>query len=204
MSNSSSWSITRACVPKRLLATGRHLRKEECGTEQEVFVKRLRINSPLFWFLIIFAISLALISSAESGDRKPIKPSPKDKCPVCGMFVAKYPDFLAEILFKDGSYAIFDGTKDLFKYYFNLKKYSPSKNLSDIDSIYVTDYYSLGMVDGLNAFYVSGSNVFGPMGKELIAFEKEADAKEFLKDHKGKALLKFNEITGDLIKGLDE
>lgn len=178
--------------------------KEECGAEPEVFMKRLGINSPLFWFLIIFAISLALISSSESGDRKPIKPSPQDKCPVCGMFVAKYPDFLAEIFFKDGSYAVFDGTKDLFKYYFNLKKYSPSKNLSDIDSIYVTDYYSLMMVDGLSASYVSGSNVFGPMGKELISIEKETDAKEFLKDHKGKSLLKFREITLDLIKSLDE
>ena len=31
----------------------------------------------------------------------------------------------------------------MFKCYLNLKKYSPSKNLSDIDSIYVNDYYGL-------------------------------------------------------------
>ena len=42
----------------------------------------------------------------------------KDKCPVCGMFVAKYPGFLAQIQFRDGSIAFFDGPKDFFKYYF--------------------------------------------------------------------------------------
>ena len=133
----------------------------------------------------------------------PVKPSPKDKCPVCGMFVAKYPDFLAEILFKDGSSAFFDGAKDMFKYYFHLEKYHPSRKRSDIDSIYVTDYYNLTLIDGTHAYYVVGSDVYGPMGRELIPFDKEADAREFMKDHKGKLLLRFREITFETVKGLD-
>ena len=36
-------------------------------------------------------------------ESKPAKPSPKDKCTVCGMFVAKYPDFAAQIAFKESS-----------------------------------------------------------------------------------------------------
>jgi nitrous oxide reductase accessory protein NosL len=153
---------------------------------------------------LIFALTLSLTRSfSYGGDRRPIKPSPKDKCPVCGMFVAKYPDFLAEILFKDGSSAFFDGTKDLFKYYLNLKKYQPSKNSSDIDTIYVTNYYDLTLTDGLSAYYVLGSDVYGPMGRELIPFDKEADAKEFMKDHQGKSVLKFKEITTDTVKNLD-
>ena len=152
--------------------------------------------------IVCFFIILACPFSI-GGDRKPIKPSPKDKCPVCGMFVAKYPDFLAQILFKDGSYAVFDGTKDLFKYYFNLGKVQPSKRVSDIDSIYVTDYYRLTLIDGWKALYVMGSNIYGPMGKELIPFEREEEAKEFMVDHVGKSLLKFGEVTPDLLKGLD-
>ena len=46
-----------------------------------------------------FILALLIISNAEGAGRKPIKPSEKDKCPVCGMFAAKYPDFLAEIVF---------------------------------------------------------------------------------------------------------
>jgi nitrous oxide reductase accessory protein NosL len=155
---------------------------------------------------LVFALTLTLsltLSLSQGGDRKPIKPSAKDKCPVCGMFVAKYPDFLAEILFKDGSSAFFDGTKDMLKYYFNLKKYQPSKSISDIDSIYVTNYYDLTLTDGLSAYYVLGSDIYGPMGRELIPFGKEADAKEFMKDHQGKSVLKFKEITDKVIRTLD-
>lgn len=41
------------------------------------------------------------------------------------------------------------------------------------------------------------------MGKELIPLEKEADAKEFMKDHKGQSILRFKGITYQIIKGLD-
>ena len=150
-----------------------------------------------------FLIILFLLSITFAGEGKPVKPSPRDKCPVCGMFVAKYPDFAAEIIFKDGSYAVFDGVKDMFKYYFNLKKYNPSKNESDIDSIYVTEYYKLVLIDGLKAYYVIGSDIYGPMGRELIPFEKEKDAKEFMKDHKGESIVTFKEITYEVVKGLD-
>lgn len=149
--------------------------------------------------LIIFIFA----STSFAGERKPIKPSPKDKCPVCGMFAAKYPDWVAEIIFKDGSYAVFDGTKDMFKYYFDMGKYNPSKKQLDIDSIYVTDYYTLTFIDGHKAYYVIGSDVYGPMGREFIPFKKEEDAKGFMKDHKGKKVVVFQEITAETLKLLE-
>ncbi|MGE5238756.1 MAG: nitrous oxide reductase accessory protein NosL [Chloroflexota bacterium] len=153
--------------------------------------------------LVLIIVILLVSSLAFAGERKPVKPAEKDKCPVCGMFVAKYPDFVAEIIFKNGSYAVFDGVKDMMKYYFDMAKYDPSKKADDIDSIYVTDYYSLTPVDGHAAFYVLGSDVYGPMGKELVPFGKEKDAQEFKKDHKGKAILKFKEITAETLKELE-
>jgi len=153
--------------------------------------------------LTVFGLSAAFTTPTAGGDRKPLKPSPKDKCPVCGMFVAKYPDFLGQIIFKDGSALFFDGAKDMFKCYLNPKKYSPGKSLSDIDSIYVTDYYGLTPIDGFKAFYVMGSDIYGPMGRELIPFEKETDAKEFMKDHKGQSMLKFTDVAVGILKNLD-
>ena len=150
--------------------------------------------------LIAFLLTCSLALAAEP---KPVTAAKTDKCPVCGMFVAKYPDFLAQVIYRDSSYALFDGAKDMFKYYFNLKKYNPSKELSDIAVIYVTDYYSMKPTDGRKAHYVIESNVFGPMGRELIPFEKEPEAKEFLVDHAGKKRIRFDEVTPDLIKGLD-
>ena len=67
----------------------------------------------------------------------------------------------------------------------------------------MTDYYSLESIEGTRAFYVIGSDVFGPMGKELIPFGKETEAREFLKDHKGKKILRFQEITPEILKTLD-
>jgi copper chaperone NosL len=152
---------------------------------------------------IVLSLVVSVAAVAFAGERAPVTPSPRDKCPVCGMFVKKYPDWTSQIIFKDGSYALFDGAKDMFKYYVALRKYNPSHTQMDIDSVYVIDYYSLGPIDGFNASYVIGSDVYGPMGRELIPFAKTDDANEFMKDHKGKALLKFKDITAEMLKGLD-
>ena len=152
--------------------------------------------------LVVFAM-MALLVPLVAGERGPVKPQPRDKCPVCGMFVQKYPDFLAEIIFRDGSYVVFDGAKDMFKYYFDMAKYGGGKRAGDIEAIYVTDYYELKLVDARKALYVDRSNVFGPMGKELIPFAKEADAKQFIADHNGRAAQSFERVLPELVRSLD-
>lgn len=152
-------------------------------------------------------VSLALLAAVASvslaADPRAPKPGPKDKCPVCGMFVAKYPDWIAAIVFRDGSAVFFDGVKDLLKYRFRMDRYGRGRNPEDIERIYVTDYYRLEPIDGRRAFYVLGSDVLGPMGKELIPFEREEDAREFLKDHRGEEILPFDRIDADTLKRLD-
>ena len=61
--------------------------------------------------IITFAATLLYVSS-YAGEF--IEPARKDKCPVCGMFVHKYPKWVAEIIFKDGTHAVFDGPKDTY------------------------------------------------------------------------------------------
>jgi copper chaperone NosL len=151
----------------------------------------------------ILIVLIAAASPAWGADQKFVKPSPKDKCPVCGMFVAKYPDFIAQVIFRDGAVFHFDGVKDLMKFHFRLDRYSPGHKEADIAAIWVTDYYSLELIDGPQAWYVVGSDVYGPMGKELIPFSKESDARGFMKDHKGKSLLRFKDVSVELIRGLD-
>ncbi len=119
------------------------------------------------------------------------------------MFVSMFADWNARIEFKDSTYATFDGAKCMFKYYLNIKKYHPSKNKNDVTAISVKDYYSKTSIDALQAFFVIWSDVYGPMGHEPIPFEKEADAKKFLKEHKGKKILRFKDINSNLIKSLD-
>lgn len=129
-------------------------------------------------------------------------PAAKEKCPVCGMFVARYPDWTMAIRFRDGKIAYFDGCKDMFTYYQNLKSHAPAKAVDMVQAIQVKDYYSLAPIDGRKASYVIGSDVYGPMGKELIAFEKVADAEGFMRDHKGKRVLGFDQIDAGVLKAL--
>ncbi len=152
---------------------------------------------------IILAITLLMATVCLAEDRGPEKPSPTDKCPVCGMFVAKYPDFVARLIFEDGSSACFDGVKDMMKYYYNQAAYDPAKTAKKITAIWVTDYYTLKAIDGRQAYYVVGSEVYGPMGKELIPFLEEGAAQEFVKDHKGKSILRFQEITPEVLRSLE-
>jgi nitrous oxide reductase accessory protein NosL len=150
---------------------------------------------------VLFGI--AVVPFALAAGKGPIKPSSKDKCPVCGMFVAKYPDWVGEIIFKDGSVAFFDGPKDLFKYYFNLKEYNPNKARGDIEAIYVTEYYDVKLIDAYTAYFVMGSEVFGPMGRELIPLVNRDDAGEFMRDHKGRKILTFEAVKPSDIEKLD-
>ncbi len=153
--------------------------------------------------LIASLLFLTMVIPALAGEQAPPKPAATDKCMVCGMFVAKYPDWTAAIVFKDGVSRFFDGPKDLFTYSLSIKKYDPRRGLPDIDAIWVKDYYTLSFIDGKRAFYVIGSNVLGPMGRELVAFKSQADARAFLKDHEGKKVLRFKDITPEVMKQLE-
>ena len=119
------------------------------------------------------------------------------------MLPSMFPEWSTRIQFKDGTSAAFEGTKDMFRYYLDITKYNPRQSQADITAISVKDFYSKAPINGFDAFYVIGSDVRGPMGYEPISFQKEEEAKKFLKEHKGKEILKFKDVTLDLIKSLD-
>jgi len=131
-----------------------------------------------------------------------IGPSAKDKCPVCGMFVAKFPNWTAATKTKDGMTFFFDGPKDMFTHYFDAARYTPGKKQSDISGLSVKEYYSLKIIDAKGAYFVIGSDVYGPMGAELVPFASQKEAASFMQDHKGKRILRFNDISPQTIKTL--
>lgn len=129
---------------------------------------------------------------------------PKDaKCPVCGMFVAKYPKWVGKISFNDAHAHYFDGAKDLFKYYFDPQEFMGGHSADEFTQIEVTNYYTLEPVDAKEAFFVIGSRVYGPMGHELIPFTTMEEAQNFKKTHFGTQILTFDEITKQKVYDLD-
>ena len=153
--------------------------------------------------LTIICCTMLAATAASAAPAASPAPSAKDKCPVCGMFVAKYPDWSATARFKDGTTSYYDGPKDMFSHYFDTARYTPGKRQADIVALAVKEYYSLAMIDARAAFFVTGSDVYGPMGSELIPFLDEKDALSFKIDHKGKRILRFNEITRQTIQLLN-
>ncbi|MCK4441479.1 MAG: nitrous oxide reductase accessory protein NosL [Sulfurovaceae bacterium] len=127
-----------------------------------------------------------------------------DRCPVCGMFVYKYPRWVAQIVYIDNKKFSFDGVKDLMKFYLNINKYDTNDILLkyNIAKILVTDYYSQKVIDGTKAYFVIGSDVTGPMGNEFIPFAQESDAKTFMSDHNGKAIVTFDKISENIIDNM--
>jgi len=152
----------------------------------------------------IVSLALALASAtvlAQTVDTP--APGARDLCPVCGMVVSKYPAWIATVVFEDGHTHHFDGAKDMFKYLHDLNKYAPGHRREDVRKIGVTEYYDLDRIDATSAWYVIGSDVLGPMGHEFIPLLSEEDAREFMADHGGKQILRFDEITAEWPDKLD-
>ena len=122
------------------------------------------------------------------------------KCPVCGMFVVKYPKWAA-LIDVEGKKHYFDGVKDMMKFY--IFDVDFPFNRSKITQMEVTDFYTLQAINAKQAFYVIGSDVFGPMGNELIPFLSKEAAQNFMTDHRGEKIIRFEEITPKLVMGLD-
>ncbi len=131
---------------------------------------------------------------------KHIKVPVNAKCPVCGMFINKYPKWAAYIKYGNKEY-YFDGVKDMMKYYIFDGDFVYDRN--SISSITVSDYYTLEEIPAKEAIYVLDSNIFGPMGRELIPFKSIKSAKIFMADHSGKAMVKFGDITAKMVMALD-
>ena len=151
---------------------------------------------------LLTCLCIVLFVSVPIASAEPNKEIPSDsRCPVCGMFVAKYPKWICQIRLNDNSLKYFDGIKDMMRFYFSPEKYAGGST-ENIKEIWVKDYYTLNWVDGKSALYVIGSNVFGPMGKELVPFAAQETAGGFLKDHHGKQVLTFTEITPEIVQSL--
>lgn len=139
--------------------------------------------------LVLVAIALwagVAVAGAEA------QPGPKERCPVCGMAVAGYRNWIATAVFRDGSQVFFDGPKDLFNYYLDLTTYG--RRAEEVQGLFVTEYYSSQRLPVCEVFFVTGSDVAGPMGQELVPVKGREAAESFRRDHHGEKVLTFTGV----------
>lgn len=156
-------------------------------------------NTLVNYFLLLSLTGVLMAPASSPAAEQTVA---KDtRCAVCGMFVAKYPNWLATLTMSDGETKHFDGVKDMMVFYFAPQKYG-AKAGATIKEIQVNDYYTLSPVDARQAWYVVGSDVTGPMGHEFIPFATKDAAESFSKDHHGKKIQTFTEITAEQVESM--
>jgi nitrous oxide reductase accessory protein NosL len=165
----------------------------------EQIVKGQKLTRVIFGLLAGILLIGHGAGGAQAAPAENVDPSVR--CSVCGMYIAKFDNWLAQIHLADETVLYFDGAKDLLVFYFDPGEYSTAAP-EDIKEIWVKDYYSLQWLDGRSAFYVIGSDIYGPMGKEFIPFATREAADSFLRDHKGEKVLLFSEISNDLVQSM--
>lgn len=131
------------------------------------------------------------------------RPVPKEaRCPICGMYPARYPRWAAQLVFEDGAAHFFDSPADLLHFMRDPGRYDPERASDAVAAAYLTDFASGDWIEARNALLVIDSTIRGPMrGADLPAFASAAAAAAFIAERGGK-LLRFEEVGEDTIAAL--
>ncbi len=124
------------------------------------------------------------------------------RCPVCGMFPARSPQWAAQLIFENGDTQFFDSPLSMFAFLQNVGRYAAGRERAQVARLYVTNAKSGEWLNAQAAVYVDGSNALGPMrAGNLPAFATTEDAQRFA-DHRGGVLLNFDEVTPQMLDRL--
>lgn len=156
----------------------------------------------LLGLIATLALAATTPQPVTAADAEVPGPGAKDRCAVCGMFVAPFPNWVAAVVFEDGTIAYFDGPKDMFRYAFAVETFDSSRKPDQIRSLWVTEYYTTTLMPAAELFFVVGSDVLGPMGHELVPIRGQEAAQTFSVDHHGSAVHSLEEITSAVLSGM--
>ena len=131
------------------------------------------------------------------------RPAPADaRCPVCGMYPARFPNWVAQIIFEDGSAHFFDSPVDLLIFLQDPGRFDTEHKTADIAKRYVVDHRSGEWLDAGKASFVLGSSARGPMrGADLPAFATAAEAAAFVAQRGGRVVM-LEDIDADTLARL--
>lgn len=136
---------------------------------------------------------------------QPLDPRPvpaTSRCPVCGMYPARYPSWAAQAILRDGAAHFFDSPVDLFVFLHNVKRYDRRYAQDDVAAVFVTDMENGRWIDARKAFFLHGSSLMGPMrDADLPAFASREAAARWARAQGGQ-VLGYDEITPALVRPL--
>ena len=121
-----------------------------------------------------------------------------EECHLCGMLITRFDGPKGELYRKEQGDKVFKfcSTRDMFSYYLD------PENKRNVTQMFVHDMSKMPwgtindehFIDAKNAWYVTGSEKTGAMGKTLASFSLQKDAVAFAKEFGGNVIA-FNQIS---------
>jgi nitrous oxide reductase accessory protein NosL len=122
--------------------------------------------------------------------------SPEDRCPVCAMLPIRYPRFAAAIALQDGRTYYFCSPGCMLNAWLHPDIFLGS-SAAHLARPVVREYLSGEVIDARDVFWVSGSDVVGPMGPALVPLKNKAHLEAFRRRHGARKVFRLDELTHD-------
>lgn len=119
----------------------------------------------------------------------------RDRCVQCGMLVRESRRWNAGATDADGEPRVFDTPQCLLRWL----RGAAGRGAR---GAWVRDYYGQRRIDAAAAFFVTGSDVLGPMGHDLVPLATRDEADRFGAEHHGRRILRLPEIDRTVLRHL--
>jgi len=156
----------------------------------------------------LFLVATSITSCSKQGEQEVIHQAVAmesgDECHLCGMLITRFDGPKGEVFRKETGEQVFKfcSTLDLFSYYLD------PENKRNVAQMFVHDMSKMPwgsdsiddkyFIDAKTAWYVTGSEKMGAMGKTLASFSEQSDATAFAKEFGGQ-VISFEAITLEVL-----
>ena len=160
------------------------------------------IKTALILCLLLTASACSDNAAQQAVIHKAVAMESSDECHLCGMLITHFDGPKGEVFRKEqgGKVFKFCSTRDMFSYYLD------PENTRNVSQILVHDMSKMPwgsdsiddkhFIDAKQAWFVTGSEKAGAMGKTLASFSLQNDAQAFATEFGGK-VLSFKDINQD-------
>ena len=154
---------------------------------------------------IVLVIGLAVGAGSAAGPlpgREPLGPDGRlrigeeDRCPVCAMLPIRYPRFAAAIELQDGRTFYFCSPGCMLKAWLHPDIFLRVEK-RHIKRPVTLEYFSGEALDAREVFWVSGSDVVGPMGPALVPLKHDKHLEAFRRRHGAKQIFRLDDLDHD-------
>lgn len=143
-------------------------------------------------FLALSCTAIAWVGCTGASDEAAAQTS-SARCAGCGMRVTRGDAFSSGATQADGHEVMFDSPKCMFRW---LGQHPDARDP------WCTEHLSRAQRPARELSFVMGTDIDGPMGRDLVPVDTRAHAEELMRSHRGTQILTFAEVTQPIVDQL--